>query len=85
VLSYADDGFRLTNLGYDYLAIRTMVSRGLISGVGRQIGLGKESDIFEVVTPEGETMALKLHRLGRRLRPSGRPVKGNTAIAATVG
>lgn len=22
-------------------------------------------DIFEVVTPEGETMALKLHRLGR--------------------
>ncbi|XP_024357077.1 serine/threonine-protein kinase rio2 isoform X2 [Physcomitrium patens] len=59
------DGFRLTNLGYDYLAIRTMVSRGLISGVGRQIGVGKESDIFEVVTPEGETMALKLHRLGR--------------------
>ncbi|CAM6050463.1 unnamed protein product [Sphagnum compactum] len=59
------DGYRLTNLGYDFLAIKTMVSRGLISGVGRQIGVGKESDIFEVVTPEGETMALKLHRLGR--------------------
>ena len=26
---------------YDYLAIRTMVSRGLISGVGLQIGVGK--------------------------------------------
>ncbi len=107
---WTDDGYRLTNLGYDFLAIKTMVSRGLISGVGRQIGVGKESgmhcvvlelqiqcflkiwnwfsilassllkqnkhscdslvwwgckDIFEVVTPEGETMALKLHRLGR--------------------
>lgn len=26
---------------------------------------GCNADIFEVVTPEGETMALKLHRLGR--------------------
>lgn len=39
----ADDGYRLTNLGYDYLAIKTMVNRGLITGVGRQIGVGKES------------------------------------------
>lgn len=27
--------------------------------------LAYNADIFEVVTPEGETMALKLHRLGR--------------------
>ncbi|KAH7297305.1 hypothetical protein KP509_26G064600 [Ceratopteris richardii] len=52
------DGYRLTNLGYDFLAIRTMVNRGLIVGVGRQIGVGKESE-------DGQTYALKLHRLGR--------------------
>ncbi len=42
------DGYRLTYMGYDFLAIRTLVNRGHISSVGRQIGVGKESDIFEV-------------------------------------
>lgn len=59
------DGFRLTYLGYDFLAIKTMVHRGVFSGVGRQIGIGKESDIFEVVDEDGKIMVMKLHRLGR--------------------
>ncbi|XP_023758654.1 serine/threonine-protein kinase rio2 [Lactuca sativa] len=59
------DGFRLTYLGYDFLAIKTLVNRGVFSSVGRQIGVGKESDIFEVANEEGEIMAMKLHRLGR--------------------
>ena len=59
------DGYRLTSLGYDFLAIRALTARGSIAGVGRQIGVGKESDVFEVVDDEGRTMALKLHRLGR--------------------
>ena len=59
------DGYRLTPLGYDFLAIKAFVNRGAICGVGRRIGVGKESDVFEVVTEEGETLALKLHRLGR--------------------
>ena len=59
------DGYRLTPLGYDFLAIKAFVNRGAIVGVGRRIGIGKESDVFEVVTEEGETLALKLHRLGR--------------------
>ena len=42
------DGYRLTYLGYDYLAIKTLVNRGIISSVGRQIGVGKEADVFEV-------------------------------------
>ena len=58
-------GYRLTPLGYDFLAIKAFVNRGAIVGVGRRIGVGKESDVFEVVTEEGETLALKLHRLGR--------------------
>ncbi|XP_020259651.1 serine/threonine-protein kinase rio2-like [Asparagus officinalis] len=59
------DGFRLTYLGYDFLAIKTLVNRGVFSAVGRQIGVGKESDIFEVATEDGTIMAMKLHRLGR--------------------
>ena len=42
------DGYRLTYLGYDFLAIKAFVNRGVITSVGRQIGVGKESDIFEV-------------------------------------
>lgn len=59
------DGFRLTYLGYDFLAIKTMVNRGVFTSVGRQIGVGKESDIFEVANEAGTVMAMKLHRLGR--------------------
>ena len=39
---------RLTYLGYDFLAIHALVKQGAISSVGRQIGVGKESDVFEV-------------------------------------
>eukprot|EP00742_Colponemidia_sp_Colp-10_P005119 GILJ01005467.1.p1 GENE.GILJ01005467.1~~GILJ01005467.1.p1 ORF type:complete len:487 (+),score=83.54 GILJ01005467.1:39-1463(+) len=59
------DGYKLTYMGYDYLALKTFVKRGFISGLGRKIGVGKESDIYTVVSPQGETLALKLHRLGR--------------------
>ncbi|KAL5164255.1 Serine/threonine-protein kinase rio2 [Glycine soja] len=40
------DGFRLTYLGYDFLAIKTMVNKGVFVAVGRQIGVGKESGIL---------------------------------------
>ena len=59
------DGYRLTTLGYDYLALRALTAKGLISGVGTKIGVGKESDIYLVENDEGREMVLKLHRLGR--------------------
>ncbi|XP_048622902.1 serine/threonine-protein kinase rio2-like [Brassica napus] len=65
LLNCLDDGFRLTYLGYDFLAIKTLVNRGVFTGVGRQIGVGKESDIFEVAQEDGTILAMKLHRLGR--------------------
>ncbi|KAF5747562.1 serine/threonine-protein kinase rio2-like [Tripterygium wilfordii] len=55
------NGFRLTYLGYDFLAIKTMVNRGIFTAVGRQIGVGKESDIFEVINEDGLVMALENH------------------------
>jgi len=42
VLFHTDDGYRLTYLGYDFLAIKTLVNRGVFASVGRQIGVGKE-------------------------------------------
>ena len=62
------DGYRLTSKGYDYLALKTLCKRGSLSAIGIQVGVGKESDIFTAVTPEGEEVALKLHKLGRSFR-----------------
>lgn len=58
-------GYRLNYGGYDYLALKTLCSREVIISVGNQMGVGKESDIYIVASPNGEQYALKLHRLGR--------------------
>lgn len=59
------DGYRLTNLGYDYLALKALASRGVLGSFGNQIGVGKESNIYVVADEEGAPLCLKLHRLGR--------------------
>ena len=58
------DGYRLNYRGYDFLALKTMLSRGTIAGVGRQIGVGKESDIHVVVDDDGKELALSKPLLG---------------------
>ncbi|XP_068560248.1 serine/threonine-protein kinase RIO2 [Cebidichthys violaceus] len=63
--SKAVQGYRLNNGGYDYLALKTLCSREVIISVGNQMGVGKESDIYIVASPNDEQYALKLHRLGR--------------------
>ena len=59
------DGYALKYSGYDYLALHSLTSRGVISGVGRQIGVGKESDVFLAQDADGNEVALKFNRLGR--------------------
>ncbi len=59
------DGYRLTYGGYDYLALRAFSKRDSIAAVGRRIGVGKESDIMIVSSPDQEQRVLKIHRLGR--------------------
>ena len=61
-LLFLDDGYRLTNTGYDYLALNALVSKGAVHSFGNQIGVGKESNIYTVTNPEGEELCLKLHR-----------------------
>lgn len=58
-------GYRLNYGGYDYLALKTLCAREVVISVGNQMGVGKESDIYIVASPNGEQYALKLHRLGR--------------------
>lgn len=62
---HAYDGFRLTYSGYDFLALRVFLERGHITGLGRQIGIGKESDIYIATQEDGTEVAIKFHRLGR--------------------
>lgn len=59
------DGYRLTNAGYDILALHTLKSRKFIAGFGDRIGTGKESDVYLAVHPNGSQLVLKIHRLGR--------------------
>jgi len=58
------DGYRLTNLGYDFLALKSFVGRNVVTSFGNQIGVGKEADVY-VVGDEEKEICLKIHRLGR--------------------
>jgi RIO kinase 2 len=56
------EGYRLQFEGYDALALHTFVERDTIDGFGAPLGVGKESDVFEVRSYK--PMALKFHREG---------------------
>lgn len=67
--------FRLTYAGFDALALQEMADRETVVGVGRKVGVGKESDIYLGNSgSEAKEVALKFHRLGRT---SFRSVKNN--------
>eukprot|EP01125_Pyxidicula_operculata_P011449 TRINITY_DN3753_c0_g1_i1.p1 TRINITY_DN3753_c0_g1~~TRINITY_DN3753_c0_g1_i1.p1 ORF type:complete len:519 (+),score=151.30 TRINITY_DN3753_c0_g1_i1:425-1981(+) len=68
------DGYKLTYTGYDYLVLKTLCKRGSVYALGKQIGTGKESDIYIVVNEAEEQMAIKFQRLGRA---SFRTIKKN--------
>lgn len=60
------DGYRLTSLGFDYLALRVFRNRDVIDQVGNQIGVGKEASVYIARhSVKDERYALKVHRLGR--------------------
>lgn len=58
-------GYRLTYLGLDCLAIRTLVDRNVITHLGPRIGMGKESEIYLAKNADGMVVALKLYKIGR--------------------
>lgn len=60
-----ETGYTLNSLGYDVLALHTLVERGKISQLGPLIGKGKESDVYSCMDDNRNIFALKIYRMGR--------------------
>lgn len=58
-------GYRLLYAGLDALALYELADKGIITGVGKSIGVGKEADVFECIDANSNRLALKLFRIGR--------------------
>jgi len=58
-------GYSLTTAGHDALAINALVQADVIEAFGKALGVGKESDVYDALTPDERRVALKFHRLGR--------------------
>jgi RIO kinase 2 len=58
-------GHTLNYAGYDCLAINAFVKAGVIEAFGKPLGVGKEADVYDALTPEGVRVAVKFQRLGR--------------------
>jgi RIO kinase 2 len=58
-------GYSLNYAGYDCLAINAFVKAGILEAFGKPLGVGKEADVYDALTPQGERIAIKFHRLGR--------------------
>jgi RIO kinase 2 len=58
-------GHKLNYAGYDCLAINALVQAGIIESFGQILGVGKEADVYDALSPSGERIAIKFHRLGR--------------------
>ncbi|NHJ02728.1 MAG: serine/threonine protein kinase [Candidatus Heimdallarchaeota archaeon] len=58
-------GIALTFIGYDALALKALVEKGVIAQVGPEIGAGKESDVRLALDDDGNDLILKFHRLGK--------------------
>jgi RIO kinase 2 len=56
------EGYQLQVDGYDALALRTFAERDTVEGFGAPLGVGKESDVYEVQSYK--PLALKFHREG---------------------
>jgi len=58
-------GYMMNYNGYDLLALNAFVKSETLEALGPSIGVGKESDVYEAVTPDEGKVAVKFHRLGR--------------------
>lgn len=58
-------GYALNTAGHDCLAFHDLVEANVLEAFGKPLGVGKESDVYDALTPEGRRVAVKLHRLGR--------------------
>ncbi|RMF31872.1 MAG: hypothetical protein D6752_01270, partial [Candidatus Nitrosothermus koennekii] len=57
-------GYVLLTAGLDAIALKILADKDIIQGLGRAIGIGKESDVFEGIS-NNERVAVKFFRIGR--------------------
>jgi len=72
-------GYILNTAGYDCLAINAHVKAGVLQAFGKPLGVGKEADVYDALTPERKRVAVKFHRLGRISFRQTRRVRGYVA------
>lgn len=58
-------GYALNAAGYDCLALNALVKGDHLEALGKPLGIGKESDVYDALTPKGERVAVKFQRIGR--------------------
>ncbi|MDH5815897.1 MAG: serine/threonine protein kinase [Candidatus Nezhaarchaeota archaeon] len=58
-------GYALRQYGRDALALKHFVDQGVLDAVGTKLGVGKEADVYDGLSPSGYRVAIKFHRVGR--------------------
>jgi len=58
-------GYALRQYGRDALALKYFVDKGVLDAVGVKLGVGKEADVYDGLSPSGYRVAIKFHRVGR--------------------
>jgi RIO kinase 2 len=58
-------GYHINQHGYDCLAINELVKNDILASFGKSCGIGKEADVYEGLTPNQDSVVIKIHRLGR--------------------
>lgn len=65
LINKGNRGPALLTAGLDAFALKLLAVRNIISGMGKPIGVGKESDVYEAVNERQQELALKFFRIGR--------------------
>ncbi|MFA7397139.1 MAG: RIO1 family regulatory kinase/ATPase [Candidatus Bathyarchaeia archaeon] len=58
-------GHTLNYSGYDCLSIHALVKGNVMASFGNILGVGKEADVYDALTPQERRIAIKFHRIGR--------------------
>jgi RIO kinase 2 len=56
--------FSILTAGLDTLALRILADKNVVDSLGKSIGTGKESDVYEAIN-DGTKLAIKFYRIGR--------------------
>ena len=65
LINKSNRGFTILNAGLDTFALKILAEKNIISGIGKAIGVGKESDVYEAITDRLKERAIKFFRIGR--------------------